>query len=174
MEYKCIVTKEGIAGVVGRRCVSFGGRWGCENRGGCRYHDSVESKHVAPYHIICLYYHCCVWRNFTHLYFTNTSGWNTSSSNILRTCLQTFAVYVLFAKLQATYYNYDKYLAQSCFLTQNLILIIRNRHTVSVTKFHISLIHVYSVYNLTQLISRLACLSPKESKCSKCRTIMFK
>ena len=27
------------------------------------------------------YNHCCVWRNFTHLYFTNTSGWNTSSSN---------------------------------------------------------------------------------------------
>ena len=27
------MAKKGIAGVVGRRCVSFGGRWGCENRG---------------------------------------------------------------------------------------------------------------------------------------------
>ena len=33
---------------------------------------------------------------------------------------------------------------------------------------------VSACYNLTQLISRLACLSPRESKCSKCRTIMFK
>ena len=33
------MTKKGIAGVVGRRCVPFGGRWGCENRGGVQVSD---------------------------------------------------------------------------------------------------------------------------------------
>ena len=42
VEYKYIVTKKGIAGVVGRGCVSFGGRWGCENSGGA----GIRLEHV--------------------------------------------------------------------------------------------------------------------------------
>ena len=52
MEYKYIVTK-GIVGVVGRRCVPFGGRWGCENRG-CRYQATACVCLVAGVVALCV------------------------------------------------------------------------------------------------------------------------